>query len=203
MITTPMTNMNSEAPPGAIDAVGLYECDAYRSAKLPIFPGESFRELESRIRQAHQLLEGATRNGRRKAVYTVIQPSPPGPLLLSKRTYSNCSISCKSDRTTGTVLTAGSMSVTSDSDDTATGSYSCNRICDSLIHKEDTMSCMKSTAPPAENLCNANAPDWGYFVDVVDEEDSAPQRKPSYRHFLSKELQCAKNRRPTRCSLCV
>jgi hypothetical protein len=144
-----------------------------RSAKLPIFSGESRASLEARIYQAHQLLGG-------KQNYTIVTPSfPRSPLDLSKRTYSNCSLSSKTDQTTTTVSSSGSESIFN-----AESVYSrCDPEEPSLL-RQSGIGRLEATTFVADN--SSDDCGWGYFVDSNAEEEYVRQPSaPQYRPFLS------------------
>jgi hypothetical protein len=146
-----------------------------RSAKLPIFLGESRARLEARIHQAHQLL-GSSQS------YTVVTPSfPRSPFDFSKRTYSNFSLSSKTDRTTTTKSTSsGSQSVSE--------SF-CSRCDDTQIPYvlRQTSRLESFAADNSSDDCG-----WGYFVDTIAEEECIRQPSaPKYRPFLSHEIRAA------------
>jgi len=121
---------------GALDNKDDDAMPVYRSAKLPLFSGESVRQLEARIRQTHELLShyhernqvstSTTKdNDKQMLFYTVVTPSQPGSFrdwTSSSFRKSNNGWNCKmmSDETARTVSTTGSYDDSSNSISTTT-----------------------------------------------------------------------------------
>ena len=156
----------------------------HKATQLSLFRGEPIDILEARIRQAHQLLRsssdsrGKTLSQNADVSYTVVKPFLPESLWGLKRTHSQTLSIHKSDRTVETVTTTSSHSTVSDA-----MSYAGSR-------QQSQEAAIASISTTKKSVGDGSS-EWGYFVDVPDEEEKDYKGPTAgrYRNFLTTELQ--------------